>query len=370
MERVIYHIPYKLNREHPSGSQIRPLKLLKAFENLNYKVDFIEGLASERREKIRRIKKNVKSGIKYKFLYAESSTEPTLLTEPHHLPTHPFLDHSFFSFCKRHDIRIGLFYRDIFWNFPFYGKGLATWKIYIARLFYKLDLFLYRRFLNVLFLPSVKMEKHIPMKFNIPVIDLPPAALYRNEIKKTDNYPKDFEKINIFYVGGISDLYRMHLLFECINELNNVYLTVCCRISDWNNAKNEYQELLSDKIQIIHEKEENLEEYFNKAHLLSLFIEDHKYWEFVMPLKLFEYIKHQKPVLAVKSTAVGEFVEKNEIGWAINYKKQELKSTLESIREDQKAYSKYFMNFASIITDNSWESRIEKIDKILGSKAV
>lgn len=368
MERVIYHIPYKLNREHPSGSQIRPLKLLKAFENLNYKVDFIEGSASERREKIRRVKMNIKSGIKYKFLYAESSTAPTLLTEPHHLPTHPFLDYGFFSFCKRHDIRIGLFYRDIFWNFPFYGKGLTVWKIYIARLFYKLDLFMYRRFLSVLFLPSVKMEKHIPMKFNIPILDLPPAALYRNEIKKTDNYPKDFERINIFYVGGISDLYRMHLLFECINELNNVYVTVCCRVSDWNNVKHEYLELLSDKIQIIHEKEEGLEAYFNKAHLLSLFIEDHKYWEFVMPLKLFEYIKHQKPIIAIKGTAVGEFVHLRNLGWQIEYNKVELKSLIMAIYSNQIEYRNKWLSISHVLFENTWEARVETINKSLNPR--
>ena len=56
------------------------------------------------------------------FLYSESSTMPTSLTEPHHMPTHPFLDFSFFYFCKRNGIKIGLFYRDIYWKFEIYKE--------------------------------------------------------------------------------------------------------------------------------------------------------------------------------------------------------------------------------------------------------
>ena len=50
---------------------------------------------------------------------------PTLLTEPHHFPTHPLLDFGFFRYVKKQGIPIGLFYSDIFWKFEDYGKDLS-----------------------------------------------------------------------------------------------------------------------------------------------------------------------------------------------------------------------------------------------------
>ena len=103
-----------------SPSHIRPMKMLEAFQFIGYEVDVIEGDGGKRKESINNIKKRILSGIKYEFLYSESSTMPTLLTEKNHLPIYPCLDFSFFSFCKRYGIPIGLFYRDIYWCFPEY----------------------------------------------------------------------------------------------------------------------------------------------------------------------------------------------------------------------------------------------------------
>jgi hypothetical protein len=81
---------------------------------------------------------------------------PTLLTESHHLPTHPFLDFNFFRFLKNNDIKIGLFYRDVQWNFKELYNINFFKKIY-AKFFYYWDLYNYNNLLDVLFLPSLKM---------------------------------------------------------------------------------------------------------------------------------------------------------------------------------------------------------------------
>jgi hypothetical protein len=365
MERIIFHIPYLINLDHPSGSQIRPMRLRKAFENLNYDVDFIEGNGKKRAKKIAEIKQNIRSGVKYKFLYSESSTEPTMLTEPHHFPTFPLLDFGFFRFCKKNDIPIGLFYRDIFWKFSFYSSQLSFFKRTIARLFYRIDLKLYQKYVDVLFLPSLRMLKYVPIDFKGPVADLPPAALFDNEIEKLESKLSDFGRINILYVGGIGDLYRMHLLFACANEIENVFLTICCRPDDWEKVKGEYADWLTDKVRIIHEKDEGLIPFYKEADLLSLFIEDHSYWEFVMALKLFEYLKHQKPIIAIKGTAVGEFVDSKNIGWQIRYEKDAFKILLDSIRKDQSAYVEKQSNMPVIIHQNTWEFRAGTVVRLL-----
>lgn len=108
-KRCIVHIPNHIEKSGKSGSNIRPIKMKQAFEENGYLVEYISGYGTERKVQINKIKRNIRNGIKYDFLYSESSTMPTLLTEKNHLPRYPFLDFSFFKFCKKNGIKIGLF---------------------------------------------------------------------------------------------------------------------------------------------------------------------------------------------------------------------------------------------------------------------
>ena len=137
MKRMIFHIPLKINRERSSASQIRPLKMIEAFKKVGFEVDLVEGYGKERKKQIKKIKKNILDGIEYQFLHCPCSTMPTLLTEKHHFPIYPILDFSFFSFCKKHGIRIGLFYRDIYWCIRSSNHG---WRAKIAKYFHQYDL--------------------------------------------------------------------------------------------------------------------------------------------------------------------------------------------------------------------------------------
>ena len=134
---IIFHHPLPLEENPKSASRIRPLRMLESFRKLGCRVDLVTGYSSERKHRIKMIKNNIKDGIKYDFLYAESSTMPTLLTDRHHLPLHPFMDWFFFRFCKKNDIPIGLFYRDIYWLFDGYGSGINIVKRAVAKAAYR-----------------------------------------------------------------------------------------------------------------------------------------------------------------------------------------------------------------------------------------
>ena len=75
-KRCIFHVPNHINPDGKSGSQVRPIKMLNAFINRGYEVDVIEGYGKERKEALKRIKKRIRQGIQYDFLYSESSTMP------------------------------------------------------------------------------------------------------------------------------------------------------------------------------------------------------------------------------------------------------------------------------------------------------
>ncbi len=98
--------------------------MMEAFRSLGIEVDVVSGYSSERAAAISRIERGLRQGVHYAFMYGESSTEPTLLTDRHHLPLHPTLDFGFFARLKARAVPLGVFYRDIYWRFPGYGTAL------------------------------------------------------------------------------------------------------------------------------------------------------------------------------------------------------------------------------------------------------
>ena len=98
---IIFHHPLPLNPLAASASGIRPLKMLEAFQSLGYNVFCITGYANERRKKFQELKKMLTQGVKFDFLYGESSTMPNALANKNHIPTSPHLDRDIFIFCQK-----------------------------------------------------------------------------------------------------------------------------------------------------------------------------------------------------------------------------------------------------------------------------
>jgi glycosyltransferase involved in cell wall biosynthesis len=360
MKRMIFHIPIRIDQKMPSGSQIRPMKMLQAFRDLGYSVDVVMGYEKERKQQIEAIKDRIKNGEKYHFLYSESSTEPTLLTGKNHLPLYPFLDFSFFKFCKNHDISIGLFYRDIYWVFEEYRNSLGWIKSIIATFFYKYDLKKYAQLLDVLYLPSMKMLEYIPMKFSQQVSALPPAL-------EENSFPLSPRtgKLRFLYVGGVGSVYDLRLLVENIREEEDCELTICTRKNEWEANKNSYSRFLSGNIIIEHRSGESLNQLFEEVDIAVYFLRPHTLWNFAIGIKLFEYLAHRKPILAVKGTAVGNFVEKYDVGWSIEYTAEKLKQTIRTIYENPAELERKINNIQQIIPQHTWKERARQVENDL-----
>ncbi len=366
-KKCIFHVPNYIDVNRKSGSNIRPLKMINAFKEIGYDVDVVMGYAKERKEQIKKIKQNIKNGIKYDFLYSESSTMPTLLTEKNHLPLHPMLDFSFFKYCKKNGIKIGLFYRDIHWKFDVYRKNVSFIKRIVSIPLYKYDLLKYRKYLNVLYIPTKEMKKYLPKKnvickkYNIDI--LPPGCDNKNI---TFNEKEKNNILNIFYVGGISEhIYNFEKLFAVVCKMKNVRLTVCCREPEWNNIKSKYIKYINENIHIVHASGQELEKYYKEADVCSLIFNRYEYMNIAMPVKLFEYIQNKKPIIATKNTAAGKFVEENHIGWTTNYEINDIEKMLKMIRDNKSEIYEIQKKFNSIIDENTWNARVRKVVKDL-----
>ncbi len=360
MNNMIFHVPYFVDKNRKSGSHIRPFKMLEGFRNIGYHVDVVMGYGKERKRSIDNIKEQIKQGKKYDFCYSESSTMPTLLTESHHLPTYPKLDFSFMGFLKKNNIPIGLFYRDCYWLFNENRKELSTFKKNISEYFYRYDLNKYPDLIDLFYLPTTLMMNYLPMEFEGPIASLPPGTELSNstDITVPDNRE---EKLRLFYVGGLSEVYDMEMVFSVVNQLSFLELTVCTRKEEWEHFKDKYSPYLNDRIRIIHKSGTEFKEDIENSHLSLIYFKPGEYRKFAMPVKLFEYMSYKKPILSVDHTAVGEFVTENKIGWEIPYAEKELKTFFESINNNRSEIDKKVSHMDQAIKENTWEARCRQV---------
>ncbi len=376
-KKCIFHIPNALDPMGTSGSQVRPRKMLQAFKNIGYDVDVIMGYGKSRLRSIREIKKKIIEGVKYDFLYSESSTMPTLLTEKNHIPMYPTLDFGFFSFCKQNNIPIGLFYRDIYWKFPVYSRNVKGIKRHLSQLAYRYDLCMYRKELDVLFCPSLKMCPFFQSTELTHIAkELPSGAIYNEQkIAYKKKYFSDFIKnevkdIKLLYIGGIGEEYNFIKLLEGICDLPNIQLTICCRKNEWIANKNQYEKFLTERVSVVHKFGPDLEELYAEATICMIFVEPSEYRKMAVPVKLFEYIEHCMPIISTKDTAVGEFVKKNNIGWNLIYRADELKNLLIYLSNHPEDILEKHKNSIKILKANTWEKRAEQVrDQLISCRS-
>jgi glycosyltransferase involved in cell wall biosynthesis len=338
-----------------SGSQIRPMKMMQAFKDIGYDVDIVMGYIDKRKEQIQQVKQNIANGIKYDFLYSESSTMPTALTEKHHFPIAPFLDFSFFKFCKINGIKIGLFYRDVYWVFDNYKKAMPVFKYYITKIFYNMDLIYYKKYVDILYLPSIQMSSFIPFNFKNKFLALPPGLneLNNNRINK--------KTLNFIYVGGLSESYNLVMFTQLTSKLNDLVLNLCVRQKEWVLNKNKYIDNLKN-IVVHHKNGNELSDIYNNSDIAVYFVKPNKLWNFAVGVKLFEYIAYKKPIIAVKNTAIGNFVQQNDIGWVINYNEIELKELIQSLQENPSQIEEKIKNIEKIIPKHTWKARVNQVE--------
>ncbi len=351
--KILFHYPFPLI--YPiDGSSVRPLKMLEAFKELGYTVDIVCGYRKERSRAISEIKNKISHGVQYDFLYTESSTMPTLLTEKHHLPLAPFLDFNFFSFLKKKGVPIGLFYRDIYWIFPPYSQLVGKIKALISKQFYLYDLKQYEKYLDQLYIPSFEMKKYIPINKKILTSALPPGhSVEQQEIKNIN------KKINLLYIGGFSDHYQMHELFYALKKLPSVQLILCTRQAEWESQKQTYPSI--PNIKIVHSFGKELENLYRMSDIAMLFFPPQEYRNFAAPVKLYEYLGHLKPIIASSGTLAGNFVASNNIGWEIPYHHEHLINLIHTIQK-KPSIIKEKISYCKIISQNhTWKARAQQV---------
>ena len=342
---------------------VRPAKLIQAFKDIGYEVFEITGFAAERKAQIKACKRTMDEGAKYDFMYAEASTMPMLLTEPHHYPTHPFLDFGFFKYLRKKGIPIGLFYPDIYWKFDNYGEGLPGWKRFFALKNYELDIRKYEKLLDKFYVSTLNVLEYIGSdRLSEIAEELPPGADII-DVKHINYENRDFNKdpLTVFYVGGLGNQYQIAELLTAIHQTPNTHLILCCREAEWEAEKSSFESVISDRIEVIHKFGEELEPYYQQADICSLLFRKGIYINMAQPVKAYEYLAHEKPVIATKGTKMGDFVEETDIGWSVDYSADSISKVLSSIIQEPDVLESVISTCAKVRDNNTWMKRATQI---------
>ncbi|NLE27464.1 MAG: glycosyltransferase [Clostridiaceae bacterium] len=320
--RIIFYHPAPIKENATSASGIRPAKMLNAFRTAGFEVDEVCGFGAERKVAINAIKKKVNQGIHYAFAYGENTTLPFALNEPSHFPLYPFLDYSFWYWLKQHNIPFGCFYRDFYWRFPEFRKGIAFHKWSVPLPFHFADIAFLTKTCTKLFLPSEGVASYLPFKNDKKLIcALPPGCdEIADNSKDTTSY-LDAELLNVFYVGGITPPnYDLSPMFDFFSQpKEKVNFTLCCREQEWLNImKNKnYLNFNSEAINIIHKSGDELSPYWSSASVFLSLWGETPYHDFGAPFKFYEALGHGIPIITTRGTAAGDFVDTQGFGWAI-----------------------------------------------------
>ena len=359
MKRCIFHYPHPIVDKPGIGSALRPNRMRAAFENIGYQVDEISGYGAQRKRAIREIKRNIRNGVKYDFVYSESVNVPTLLTDQDHLPRHPFLDFSFFRFCRKNGIPVGLFYRDMHWQFPVYREHVARWKQMITLPLFRYDLGMYRKNVDILYVPSDRMGAVVPHDTTKP---LPPGGQERPGVLAQRAEKKQEQgSLWVFYVGNVVGVYDVTAFCKAVSETDNVHLTICTPQASWEQMRQHYEPYLCDRIRVVHKSSAELQPYYEEADVFCCCLEANEYTRLAMPIKTFEAISYGVPVMMTEGIAAGELIAREACGWVVSNDAEAYAVLLARLRDDPEDVRQKTKNTLAIAPAHTWESRARQV---------
>jgi len=348
-----------------SGSQVRPKKMIQAFEESGFEVLLVTGDSQQRKKMISEVINSSKASD-YKFIYSENHTLPLFLTDPDHVPRNILADYKLFIWAKRHKIPIGLFYRDIYWRLK-EKVNTRRWLSDSVKLpFFILELIIYKLFVDHYFLPAIDMNRYFPLK--IPIdrsSELPPGC------DRKISHPKDKSnwtvnrKILLIYVGGISPpIYDISKTIQVMTKLPEIRLTIICRPDEWELHKSYYLKELPTNIEVVHASGLGLKKYLEEADGMLLYRAPTEFSKLAMPIKIFEALQEGLPVITNKYTNAGDFVEKNKIGWTVN-SDDKLLELLRYLVQKPDVLTEMRSRILAIAESHTWCARALTVRRIL-----
>ncbi len=363
---IIYHFAFQMVEES-AGSQVHLHQMLRAFEALGYRVELVTGLPIARQSAIRRIQADSARGRNFDFLYVWSPTSPSLYPKRNLL--HPFLDCRFFAWCKGQSIPRGLFYGDVHWKFDHFRRSVPWARRMNMLPLYWYDWFVYRRYMQHLFLPSLGMRTFLPTRWPQGRTSALPPGCNLVPISESRAAESAGQPLRLLYVGGVvPPLYDLKPMLDLVESVEGVQMTLCCRVEEWERVRSHYALAASSKIEIVHKSGSALAQYYAQSDLFGLYWR-HPYLDFAMPVKLFESIGYGLPLLASDGTEAARFIAREGAGWLASTA-EEFGNLLAHLRDNRQEIAQVRRHIIDDVRPrHTWQARAKTVAHALEAYA-
>lgn len=345
MKNNIIYITFIDFEDQKSGSSVRPKKIYDAFLEEGYNVSLLKGQQNRKLERWKACFKFFKEikNKKYEFCYVEPPAGPIF----------NLCDHLLLLYISKvMKVPVGLFYRDAYWKFAdwYEVKGL---KKFIINTMHKFDWKVIKSVCRRVYFPTKTMGDLFDFPDKMP---LPPGA------EKISVDKKSLDEVELIYVGGVSEQYGGTLLLQAMEEVNKVKkinLHLVCREEEVKKIE-EYKD--KEWLSLYHASGSELKEIYSKANVAIIPRKVDFYMDFAMPVKLFEYISYELPIISTNCKEVAKFINENNIGFVCEDNVQSLVNTLLNI--DMNKINEVTENVKLAKENNTWNSRVKEISKL------
>lgn len=343
---ILFHTPQSLESLN-SGSSVRPAKMLEAFRNLDYEIDTVIGNKQERQQSIKEIRKQ---DTTYSFCYSEPTT----------WPLHPGIDYKLYWHLYRKNTPTGIFYRDIYWQYPNYfdQSGMKYWELQFR---YRLDLAVMKRVGDVIYVPSTSFGEQL----DTPTTPLPPGGVDRTSASNSSSQLQ-----RLIYVGGVSDRYGPELLskaHEIAAADRDITLDLVTRKSEFQSLPDQvHQRFDSDNVTVHHVSGDDLIPLYERADAGIIPLIPDSYNNIAMPVKLYEYLSYGLPVITTDLNEVASFVQSTDCGIVCNADSDDLAEAIITLSKGNQLYQQKQQNAVQAIKKNRWIDRAKKVASDLG----
>ena len=106
---------------------------------------------------------------------------------------------------------------------------------------------------------------------------------------------------------------------RCKNK--NLFLTLCCRENEWENNKQEYEEYLNDRINIIHKNGEELNYTREGAHSINRIVHHKDTTGKEVIQKLLLNVENRNNIDIMEMATVIDLISKNNKCFGVSVKK-------------------------------------------------
>lgn len=354
--KILYITFIDFDSPSESGSSVRPKCMLEAFQTLGCEVTLLSGITNSRAKR--------KSGVSRIRSWLKTNRPDICYIEPPTGPLFFMCDRNLIRKLHRMGVPIGFFYRDIYWKFQSddLEKTNVGWiykmKALLIRAMQKRDYRMLKRCVDQFYFPSETVNRY--MKFeNFKVL---PPGCRELAIKKSEHTMP-----TAIYVGGATERYGMRLLLESWEHLNMDQkarlIIVCPKVQwqDWISKHPKYKDLI-EGIEVFHLSDgEELEKLYEISDFALIPILKTSYNDMALPIKLYEYISRDLPVVATNCAEMEKVINEYHLGIVKNDNVQDFAEGIYQMITDMEAQKDYRKSLERAKEENTWQKRAKTV---------